>query len=73
MFLNLVYHTSHLDRVSWPLVALFWNNFHAVERFCLYIYIFTLLIGYLCLFLQHRLTNGYIILFLVLQAYVPLS
>ena len=59
LFLNHVYYTSHLDIVSYPLVALYGMIVtllvSSVSFFIL------LLMGYLCLLLPHGLTNEYII------------
>ena len=58
LFLNHVYYTSHLDIVSYPLVALCGMIVTLLDSsfsFCF------LLMGYLCLFLPHGLTYEYII------------
>ena len=78
LFFNHVYYTSHLDIVSYPLVALcgmIVTLFDSLVSFFLLLFLF--LMGYLCLFLSHGLTklreyyfNFY---FLVLQAYLPLD
>ena len=59
LFLNHVYYTSHLDIVSYPLVALcgmIVTLLDSTVSFFLF-----LLMGYLCLFLPHGLTNEYTI------------
>ena len=71
LLLNHVYYTSHLDIVSYPLVALCGIIVTLLDSSVSF-----LLMGYLCLFLPHGLTNEYIIsffYFLVLQAYLPLG
>ena len=69
LFLSHVYYTSHLDRVSYPLVALCGMIVTLLDSFVSFF-----LMGYLCLFLPYGLTNEYIFkfLFLVLQVYLPL-
>ena len=56
LFLNHVYYTSHLDRVSYPLLALCGMIVMLLDSSVSF-----LLMGYLCLFLPHGLTNEYII------------
>ena len=57
VFLNLVYYTSLLDIISYPLVALC----GMIVTLLVSSFSFVLLIGYRCLFLPHGLTNEYII------------
>ena len=57
LFLNHVYHTSHLDIVSYPLVALCGMIVTLLDSSVSF-----LLMGYLCLFLPHGLTNEYNVL-----------
>ena len=59
LFLNHVYYTSHLHIVSYPLVALCGMIVTLLDSFFSF-----LLMGYLCLFSPHVLTNEYIILIL---------
>ena len=64
LFLNHVYYTSHLDIVSYPFVALcgmILTLLISSVSFFLF-----LLMGYLCLFLPHRITNEYIISIFIL-------
>ena len=58
LFLNHVYYTSHLDIVSYPLVALCGMILTLLDSSVSF-FLF-LLMGYLCLFLPHGLTNEYI-------------
>ena len=60
LFLNHVYYTSHLDIVSYPLLALCEMNVTLLDSSVSFFLIF-LLMGYLCLFLPHGFTNEYII------------
>ena len=55
LFLNHVYHTSHLDIVSYPLVALCGMIVTLLDSSVSFFSF--LLMGYLCLFLPHGLTN----------------
>ena len=59
LFLSHVYYTSHLDIVSYPLVALCGMNVTLLDSSVSFF--FSLLMGYLCLFLPHELTNEFII------------
>ena len=75
LFLTHVYYTSHLDIVSYPLLALCRMNVTLLDSSVSF-FLFFLLMGYLYLFLPHRFTNEYIIsifYFLVLQVYLPLG
>ena len=60
LFLNHFYYTSHLDIVSYPLVALY-GMIVTLLVSSVSFFTFFLLMGYLCLFLPHGLTNEYII------------
>ena len=71
LFLNHVYYTNHLDNVSYPLAALY--GMIVTLLLSSVSFLSFLLMGYLCLFLPHGLSDEYIyIFFLVLQAYLPL-
>ena len=59
LFLNHVYYTSHLDIVSYPFVALCGMNVTLLVSSVSFLSL--LLMGYLCMFLPHGLTNEYII------------
>ena len=61
LFLNHVYYTSHLDIVSYPLLALCGMNVTLLDSSVSFFSSFLLLMGYLCLFLPHGFTNEYII------------
>ena len=61
LFLNHVYYTTHLDIVSDPLVALCGMIVTLLDSSVSF-----LLMGYLCLFLPHGLTNEYIISIFIL-------
>ena len=63
LFLNHVYYTSHLDIVSYPLVALCGMNVTLLVSSVSFLSF--LLMGYLCMFLPHGLTNEYIISILI--------
>ena len=56
LFFNHVYYTSPLDIVSYPLVALCGMIATLLDNSASF-----LLMGYLCLFLPHGLTNEHII------------
>ena len=58
LFLNHVYYTSHLDIVSYPLLALCEMNVTLLDSSVSFSFF---LMGYLCLFLPHGFTNKYII------------
>ena len=60
LFLNHVYYTSHVDMVVYPLVALY-GMIVTLLVTSVSFFSFFLLMGYLCLFLPHGLTNEYII------------
>ena len=60
LLLNHVYYTSHLDIVSYPLVALCGIIVTLLDSSVSF-----LLMGYLCLFSPHGLTNEYIISFFI--------
>ena len=73
LFLNHVYFTSHLDIVSYPLVALCGMIVTLLDSS---VYFLLLLMGYTCLFLPHGVANEYsisIFILLVLQVYLPLG
>ena len=59
LFLNHVYYTSHLDIVLYPLVAICGMIVTLLDSSVSFFSF--LLLGYLCLFLPHGLTNEYII------------
>ena len=59
LFLNHVYHKSHLDIVSNPLVD-FSGMIVTLLDSSVSFFSFFLLMGYLCLFLSHGFTNEYI-------------
>ena len=58
LFLNHVYYTSRLDIVSYSLVALY-GMIVTLLVSSVSFFSFFLLMGYLCLFLPHELTNEY--------------
>ena len=60
LFLNHIYYTSHLDIVSYPLVALCGMIVTLLDSSVSF-FLFFLLMGYLCLILLHGFTNEYII------------
>ena len=60
LFLNHVYFSSRLGRVSCPLVALCRMIVTLLDSSVSFLFYF-LLMGYLSLFLPHGLTNEYII------------
>ena len=60
LFLNHVYYTSHLDIVSYPLLALCGMDVKLLGSSVSFFFLF-LLMEYLCLFLPHGFTNEYII------------
>ena len=60
LFLNHVYYTSHLNIVSFPLVALCGMIATLLDSSVSF-FSFFLLTGYICLFLPHGFTNEYII------------
>ena len=73
LFLNHVYYTSHLDIVSYPLVALCGMIVTLLDSSVSFFFFF---VDGVPTFLPHGLTNEYIIsifIFLVLQAYLPLG
>ena len=59
LFLNHVYYASHLDKVSYPLVAMCMMIVTLLYSSVSFFHF--LLMGYLCLYLPHGLTNEYII------------
>ena len=61
LFLDHAYYTSHLDIFSYLLVALCGMIFSLLISSVSFFFSFFLLMGYLCLFLPHGLTNEYII------------
>ena len=60
LFLNHVYYTRHYNIVSYPLAALY-GMIVTLLVSSVFLFLLFLLMGYLCLFLPHRLTNEFII------------
>ena len=77
LFLNHVYYTSHLDIVSYPLVALCGMIVTLLDSSDSFFFVVVVVDGVPMFVLPHGLTNEYrpiiSILILVLQAYLPLS
>ena len=64
LFLNHVYYTSDFDIVSYPLVVLYGMVVTLLVSSVSVFFLFVLM-GYLCMFLPHGLTNEYIISFFI--------